>query len=1034
MENSLGARDKVGVQDFVLLENHQDPEAFLDNLKKRFKENLIYTYIGQVLVSVNPYRSLDLYSNNFIEQYRNVNFYELPPHIFAIADTAYRLMKDECRDQCILISGESGSGKTEASKKILNYLAAASKHLATVDRVKDKLVQSNPVLEAFGNAKTIKNDNSSRFGKYMDIEFDYLGNPRGGHITNYLLEKSRVIHQNKGERNFHIFYQLISGVDEKLLSKLQLRRDPSMYYYLNQGESFDVTGIDDAHHFNLVKSALQEFDFTSEEEESLFFIVASILHMGNIGFLEENGEAIIAQQKPIISLAKLLKCETESLRQAFTNKSIEVRNELVSTPLSRDQAIYARDALAKAIYERLFTWLVKKLNSSLVSKEKSPDRSVIGLLDIYGFEIFESNSFEQFCINYCNEKLQQLFIELTLKSEQEEYEREEIKWEPVEYFNNQIICDLVEEKYKGIISILDEECLRPGDASDITFLHKLEDTVGDHPHFTTHNLADNKLKKTIGRNEFRLTHYAGEVTYKVDGFLDKNNDSLYRDLKKAMSTSNDVIIKKLFPESEVHSKKRPETAITQFKNSLNNLMETLLSKEPWYVRCIKPNDHKRQGIFDESIVRHQVKYLGLMENLRVRRAGFAYRRSYDVFLQRYKCLSQETWPFFKGSPKEGVEILVRQLDYNPNEYRLGTSKIFIRLPRTLFETEDAFQKKKHQLAAYIQAHVRGYFQRQKYHQIRRSALLIQSYWRRELAIRLLAKRRKAAFIIRKFIKGFITRNQELNDCNREFVINVRREWLARLAHQLPKSLLERTWPTPPSICAEASIILRDLHTKWMVNKYWKSIDEQRKTLMEEKVLAEKLFKGRKSNYQTSIVEVFQQLRPNDHLDSQTLEMFTHELKQSKDEETVYAAGLIKYDRNGYKPRHRDLILTNKALYILSWEKKWKLKHRIPYKKISSLHVTDLSDGLIVVKFPIDSKEDKGDLILDCGSNIIEICTKIVKVSGLDNNVLKIESSGSMNHEHNGKQGRICFVQGDKNEIIKGKDGSLLVIGSFNSYH
>lgn len=310
---------------------------------------------------------------------------------YAIADTAYRAMKEECRDQCILISGESGSGKTEASKKILNYLAAVSKHRETVEVVKDKLIQSNPVLEAFGNAKTIKNDNSSRFGKYMDIEFDFLGVPLGGHIINYLLEKSRVIHQNKGERNFHIFYQLISGVDEALLTKLQLRRDPSMYYYLNQGESVNVVGIDDVHHFNLFKAALRPFDFNSEEKESLFLIVASILHMGNTGFFEDNGQAVIAQQKPISIISKLLGCNQDSLKQAFTNKSIEVRNEYVFTPLSRDQAIYARDALAKAIYDRLFTWLVAKLNSSLANNSNQNNKTLIGLLDIYGFEVFEEN-------------------------------------------------------------------------------------------------------------------------------------------------------------------------------------------------------------------------------------------------------------------------------------------------------------------------------------------------------------------------------------------------------------------------------------------------------------------------------------------------------------------------------------------------------------------------------------------------------------------------------------------------------------------
>ncbi|KAJ8312315.1 hypothetical protein KUTeg_009688 [Tegillarca granosa] len=648
-KTELHRRDHIGVQDFVLLEDYMNQNAVVENLQKRFNENLIYK----------------------------------PTEIYAIADAACRSMHGENLDQCILISGESGSGKTEASKKILQYIASTSSHSIDVERVKDRLLQSNPLLEAFGNAKTNRNDNSSRFGKYMDIQFDFKGLPIGGHILNYLLEKSRVVHQAEGERNFHIFYQLLKGGTPLLLNKLKLQNDPDQYYYLNQGESVIVDTINDNKDFQVVKRALDVCDFDKKDQDALFAIVSTVLHLGNIKFHEnKHGMAEIDDLTPVEIVSQLLGCEDGAMESALQNKTIEARGEKLKSPLNKDQALYARDALSKGIYDRLFTYVVSKINLSLSSKWRRFNCNLMGLLDIYGFEIFETNGFEQFCINYCNEKLQQLFIKLTLKSEQEEYQREGIEWEPVQYFNNKIICDMVEAKPVGIIAIMDEECLRPGDPTDQTFLLKLSDLMGSHPHFVSHSTAtDNVVRKTIKRDEFRLMHYAGDVTYKVKGFLDKNNDLFFRDLKEVMSQTSNPIICKCFPKKELEEKKRPNTAATQFKASLTKLMEILMSKEPSYVRCIKPNDFKKAGVFDEKIVNHQVKYLGLMENLRVRRAGFAYRRPFEVFLKRYKSLCPATWPKFDGPARDGVELLVKHLNYTDDDYKLGKTKLFIRFPR-----------------------------------------------------------------------------------------------------------------------------------------------------------------------------------------------------------------------------------------------------------------------------------------------------------------------------------------------------------------
>lgn len=360
MENELTKRDHVGVQDFVLLEDFQNPDAFRENLKKRFSENLIYTYIGPVLVSVNPYKVLDIYNKDIIESYRNVNFYELPPHIFAIADAAYRSMRGENRDQCVLISGESGAGKTEASKKLLHYIAASSTHSSEVERVKDRLLKSNPVLEAFGNAKTNRNDNSSRFGKFMDIQFDYKGAPVGGHILNYLLEKSRVVQHATGERNFHIFYQLLCSRNHDLLERVNLAADPNQYHYLRQGQSISVASVNDKENFEEICQAMKICDFSSTEQESLFAIVAAVLHLGNITHVEDQGVAKLSHNGHETYVADLLGCPKEQLITALENRTIDVRQEKMKTPLNSEQAIYVRDALAKGIYDRLFTWIVKK--------------------------------------------------------------------------------------------------------------------------------------------------------------------------------------------------------------------------------------------------------------------------------------------------------------------------------------------------------------------------------------------------------------------------------------------------------------------------------------------------------------------------------------------------------------------------------------------------------------------------------------------------------------------------------------------------
>lgn len=1021
-------RDRIGVPDAILLEDYLSEKVFIDNLRKRYKENIIYTYIGQVLVSVNPYKDLGLYTAELLEKYRNVNFYEVPPHVFAITENAYRAMVSEVTDNCILISGESGAGKTEASKQVLRFLAATSLHRREMDRVRDRLLHSNPLLEAFGNAKTNRNDNSSRFGKYMDIEFNFKGDPVGGHVLNYLLEKSRVVHQEKGERNFHVFYQLLAGAPDELIQTLHLHRDPNSYHFLKQGQSCEVSSINDRAEFEAVDHALDILNFGNDEQESIWHVLGAILHIGNITFTaDDDGHSQIADKTPVEHASKLFGCQSSDLARALTHRTIEARGEKVTSPLNPEQAVYARNALGKSVYERVFNWLVVRLNTSLDSTEKGR-KTLLGILDIYGFEIFDTNGFEQFCINYCNEKLQQVFIELTLRSEQEEYRREGIEWQQVTYFDNKIICDLVEEKHKGIISLLDEECLRPGEANDMTFLSKMNTHLSTHGHYFSYETSnDSKVKKTIKKDEFRLRHYAGDVAYRVQGFLDKNNDLLFRDLKQAMANSTNIIVNAAFPQEELMGKKRPETAGTQFKNSLANLMVILMSKEPSYIRCIKPNDEKRSYCFDDERVGHQVKYLGLMENLRVRRAGFAYRRTYKIFLARYKSLCPATWPNYNGNPKDGVRAIVQHLKYHPDDYRMGETKLFIRLPKTLFYTEDKFQERKAQLATMIQARWKAFMYHRRFKRMRAAVTAIAKHWRRKIALKVFAKRKWAVAIVRAFVKGFITRNEPVNPVNARFQQLVKCEYLLRLSKSLPQNLLDTSWPAAPSSCTKASGVIYGLHRTFLARKYVRALTPEKRSMFEEKVLAEQLFKGKKSSYPSSLPSWFVTSRLTTADESLRKATFEESIK-TPGEKTKYSISCTKYDRHGYKPRERLLILTSGALYLLeAKDHKLKQKHRFSLKEIQGLHVSPNNDNLLLIQIPVENaKKDKGDLILNV-PNVIEAATKIITVSD-NSEVLKIAESDSIGHTmKDGKQGTIMLDTGSMTVINKSKEGKLHVV-------
>uniref|UniRef100_A0A672L096 Unconventional myosin-Ie-like n=1 Tax=Sinocyclocheilus grahami TaxID=75366 RepID=A0A672L096_SINGR len=715
-----------GVDDMVLLSKISE-DGITDNLKKRYMDDFIFTYIGPVLISVNPFKQLPYFTDREIELYQGAAQYENPPHIYALADNMYRNMMIDSENQCVIISGESGAGKTVAAKYIMSYISKVSGGGPKVQHVKEIILQSNPLLEAFGNAKTVRNNNSSRFGKYFEIQFSRGGEPDGGKISNFLLEKSRVVSQNHGERNFHIYYQLLQGATKEQRENLGVTT-PDYYFYLNQSDTYTVEDVNDKKEFEDTMAAMSVVGLSLDAQDTVLQIVAGILHLGNITFREEGNYAVVESEDFLAFPSYLMGINQDGLKSKLTSRIMDSKwggkTETISVTLNTEQASFTRDALSKALYSRLFDYLVDTINKAM---QKDHEEFNTGVLDIYGFEIFQKNGFEQFCINFVNEKLQQIFIELTLKAEQEEYVQEGIKWTPIEYFNNKVVCDLIESKLNppGIMSILDDVCATmhaKGEGADQTLLQKLQSQIGTHEHFNSWNKG------------FIVHHYAGKVSYDVSGFCERNRDVLFNDIIELMQSSEFAFIRDLFPENlEAEKRGRPTTAGSKIKKQANNLVQTLMKCTPHYIRCIKPNETKKPRDWEESRAKHQVEYLGLRENIRVRRAGYAFRRVFKKFLQRYAILTRETWPQWRGDEKQGVLHLLKSVNMDSDQYQLGKAKIFIKAPESLFLLEEMRERKYNGYARVIQQAWRKHIAVRKYVQMREEAsdLLLNKKERRK---------------------------------------------------------------------------------------------------------------------------------------------------------------------------------------------------------------------------------------------------------------------------------------------------------------
>uniref|UniRef100_A0A8C2JF63 Myosin, heavy chain 9a, non-muscle n=1 Tax=Cyprinus carpio TaxID=7962 RepID=A0A8C2JF63_CYPCA len=710
--------------------------SVLHNLRERYYSGLIYTYSGLFCVVINPYKHLPIYTEEIVEMYKGKKRHEMPPHIYAITDTAYRSMMQDREDQSILCTGESGAGKTENTKKVIQYLAFVASSFKTKKdqgELEKQLLQANPILEAFGNAKTVKNDNSSRFGKFIRINFDVTGYIVGANIETYLLEKSRAIRQAKVERTFHVFYYLLSGAGDKLRAELCLE-DYNKYRFLSNG-NVTIPGQQDKELFAETVDAFRIM--VSHDGLCLLKVVSAVLQLGNMSFKKERNsdQASMPDDTAAQKVCHLLGMNVTDFTRAILMPRIKVGRDYVQKAQTQEQAEFAVEALAKAMYERLFRWLVMRINKAL-DKTKRQGASFLGILDIAGFEIFELNSFEQLCINYTNEKLQQLFNHTMFILEQEEYQREGIEWSFIDFgLDLQPCIELIEKPTgpPGILALLDEECWFPK-ATDKSFVEKVVQELGSNSKFQ-------KPKKLKDDADFCIIHYAGKVDYKATEWLMKNMDPLNDNVATLLNQSSDKFVSELWKDvcnmqvvcyldrivgldkvagmaeslhGAVKTRKGMFRTVGQlYKEQLTNLMTTLRNTNPNFVRCIIPNHEKKAGKLVHHLVLEQLKCNGVLEGIRICRQGFPNRIVFQEFRQRYEILTPNAIPKGFMDGKQACVLMIKALELDTNLFRIGQSKVFFRAG-VLAHLEEERDLKITDVIITFQAVCRGYVARRAF--------------------------------------------------------------------------------------------------------------------------------------------------------------------------------------------------------------------------------------------------------------------------------------------------------------------------------
>ncbi|XP_049930269.1 unconventional myosin-Vc [Epinephelus moara] len=810
----------VGENDLTALSYLHEP-AVLHNLKVRFVESrIIYTYCGIILVAVNPYKELHVYGDAVIHAYSGQNMGDMDPHIFAVAEEAYKQMARNHKNQSIIVSGESGAGKTVSARYAMRYFAVVSKS-GSKTRVEDKVLASNPVTEAIGNAKTTRNDNSSRFGKYTEISFDRRYRIIGANMRTYLLEKSRVIFQADDERNYHIFYQMCSCADLPEFKNLRLL-GADKFQYTCMGGEITIEGVDDKKDMEETRRTFSLLGLNEDFQFNVFKVLAAILHLGNVKIKDSgDGKSSVPPSDPHLAVfCELLNVSTEQLARWLCHRRIVLVTETVVKPVPKERAVNARDALAKQIYAHLFDCIITRINTAL--KVPGKQHAFIGVLDIYGFETFDINSFEQFCINYANEKLQQQFNLHVFKLEQEEYMKEDIPWTLIDFYDNQPVIDLIEAKM-GILDLLDEECLFP-QGTDQSWLQKLFNYLDANPLFE---------KPRLSNEAFVIQHFADKVEYQCKGFLEKNRDTLYEELVDIMRASKFPFLANFFREEEQNTvsskgvKVRParpgvkpankqlRTSVgDKFCSSLSLLMGTLNATTPHYVRCIKPNDEKLPFEYDSRRVVQQLRACGVLETIRISAQSYPSRWTYIEFYSRYSILMSHQEADVRDK-KQTCKNVLQRLIQDPNQYKFGRTKIFFRAGQVAY-LEKLRLDRLRGASVTIQKHFRGWSQRRKYLRMRQAAIILQQYIRGEKTIRKTVtaatlKQGWASVVIQRYWRGY--RMRQIFQVVRLASITIQaftRGWMARKRY---KKMMEE----------QKALILQKYARAWLVRRRFQTM-------------------------------------------------------------------------------------------------------------------------------------------------------------------------------------------------------------------